>query len=233
MKKKNFTLIELLVVIAIIMILAAMLLPALNTARSKAVAAKCASNIRETGRTLMNYSMDYDDYLLAAYDRINFNFVYWSSILMNANYADFKGLVWSGQKRSVYHCPGEENHLWTDTATTPAKSTAGSFVDYALNRNTRGYIDSAAHTWRKTSALKKPSSRAMLIDSDNIVFRQPNARPLTDVDAARHRGRLNIVFEDGHTGAMPELELPVMAWFDLIGQFREQGSAANEVRYPY
>ena len=60
---RAFTLIELLVVVAIIAILAAILMPALKTARDKARCAQCMSQIKQYGLGTQIYGNDYDEYL--------------------------------------------------------------------------------------------------------------------------------------------------------------------------
>jgi prepilin-type N-terminal cleavage/methylation domain-containing protein len=101
----HFTLIELLVVIAIIAILAAMLLPSLNSARGMARGISCVSNLRQQGVAVLAYASDSNGWLPTT--KWNGALCGWKAYL--APYIvkgyDWNVNYWNGTYTGTFKCP--------------------------------------------------------------------------------------------------------------------------------
>ena len=106
--RRAFTLIELLVVIAIIAILAALLLPALASAKEKAKRTRCLSNLKQLAVGAIAYSMDYQDYVVQARDIPGSSPINYVQVCLNppgAGSAVLAGLNVQTNGSSVWTCP--------------------------------------------------------------------------------------------------------------------------------
>ncbi len=221
-RRLGFTLLELLAVIATIVTLAALLLPVLANAKTKAQRAACASNLRQLDLAWQIYYGDNDGYLAESYCSNNSNA--WvqgdMSIPAQATNAELirKGSLYpyaypGGGGVALYHCP-------TDPGVTIGGTNYPSVRSYSMNGfmgardPTTGSIplaaDSYVNFFTKDSDLARahPSQLWVLLDEDErsiddgCFVTDPNGQVWFDFPAIskrRHDFSYGLSFADGHS----------------------------------
>ena len=209
-----FTLVELLVVTAIIVVLAALLMPALSKAQDRSRTAVCASNLRQIGMATSGYVSDYNGFL-PTYSGLS-TWPYspnWMVVLrpyINKQYfcADVGGPVGSGDPkvaRNIAMCPAYNSlSMVALGAGLPCRAQYWTYTTYGMNLHlaSNGIVTNGlsgtngASGWQivpwKLSAIQRPSRCLLYIETssndssafDDLYYNPRHSKRVADFNAA-------------------------------------------------
>lgn len=190
---RAFTLIELLVVVAVIAILAGLLLPALANGKAKARNVQCLDQLRQWGVAMHMYANANEDAIprrgqgvrpLARLDRPE---DWFNALASELSQPAFGGWIENAGANSnspppLYNCP-------------EAKPAPGRyFLSYAMNMYLSPWNLPEPH---QVSEVPAPAKVVFLQDG-GIGYCSAFPAVAEYSPQARHRGRANLVFVDGH-----------------------------------
>jgi len=158
--RRAFTLIELLVVIAIIAILAALLLPALAKAKSKAQRTSCLNSLKQLGVAMTLYAGDFSDQTPPRVNLVN-NFA--TAYLANPNWAGSLQ-PYLGNNSPVFWCPA-----------------AAKITGSGNPTNSTSYVGNGVVMSRKLTTIPRPME---LIYAQELFNTRAGAYQRPSVDAA-------------------------------------------------
>lgn len=196
--KDKFTLIELLVVIAIIAILAAILLPALQSSRAKAVGTNCKGNMKQIGMIFTFYQDANDGFIMGDKNGQN----HWAKDYINSGLAQ-------NSSSKLFFCPAKDSDFdyWKKPNSTQL---------YGLDCRKRPGIHEATHSIIAKN-LKRPSAYMIVGDSASTAngadYKQTSVPMTYDSNVYylftlhRHNGSGNFVYADGHAEDIREVRV--------------------------
>ena len=198
--KPCFTLIELLVVIAIIAILAAILLPALNSARERGRVASCINNMKQIGLSHMTYADSNDGVYVNGYSGDPRWFVY----------------IGIGLNADVFKCPSStvdpiSDRFFDQTITGYADKYPGSYgINPLVGAIEAGWV-AKDYAMRNQSSVRNASITPAFVE----VHRTDKVLPHITFDtrdqaysiSTRHNENVTITWIDGHVAPLTLKEM--------------------------